>query len=152
MVEGDTVIVGVVAPVDHRMLVKLLPVTVIVEELPGWHMLAPPVMTPVGAGLTVTVTGEDVAGHPLMSVTVTLKVPEAVTLIDGVVAPLDHRYDPPGFALSVTLPPWQNVVGPDAVIVAVGALIGTTALVVVDDPQSFVAVTLRLAEPDAPAV
>jgi hypothetical protein len=45
-------------------------------------------------------------------------LPEVVTLIDWVVAPLDHRYDVPEEAVSVTLPPWQKVVGPLAVMVA----------------------------------
>src|SRR3954471_14158994 len=35
-----------------------------------------------------------------------------------VVAPFDQRYDAPLLAVSVTLPPGQNVVGPLAVIVA----------------------------------
>ena len=43
-------------------------------------------------------------------------------MIEGVVAPLDHTYVAiPAVADNVTLPPVQNVVGPDGVIVAVGA-------------------------------
>jgi hypothetical protein len=43
-------------------------------------------------------------------------------LIDGVVAPLDHKYDVPADEVKVTEPPAQNVVGPPAVIVgAAGA-------------------------------
>lgn len=64
--------VGVVAPVDQRMLAMLLPETIIVAELPGWHTLVSPVIAPVGAVFTATVTGEDVAEHPLPLVTVTL--------------------------------------------------------------------------------
>ena len=44
-----------------------------------------------GVELTVTVVGDDVALQPAGSVTVTVKVPEAVTLIDCVFAPFDHR-------------------------------------------------------------
>ena len=39
-------------------------------------------------------------------------------MTEGVVAPFDQRYVEPVLAVSVTLPPAQNVVGPDAVIVA----------------------------------
>ena len=41
-------------------------------------------------------------------------------MIDWVVAPFDHRYELAALAVSVTLPPAQRVVGPLAVIVAVG--------------------------------
>ena len=58
-------------------------------------------------------------------------MPDEVTLIDGVVAPLDHKYELPLLAVRVTLPPWQNVVAPPGVIVAVGA--GFTVTVVGDD-------------------
>ena len=70
-------------------------------------------------------------------------MPLEFTVIDGVVAPLDHRYELPALAVSVTLPPAQNVVGPPAVIVAVGA--GLTATGVAADvalqPFAFVTVT-----------
>jgi len=46
-------------------------------------------------------------------------VPEVETVIAAVVAPVDHRYDTPPEAVSVTLPPAQNVVAPLGVIVAV---------------------------------
>ena len=50
---------------------------------------------------------------------------EAVMLC--AVEPSDHKYVYPAGALSVTLPPWQKVVGPDAVTVAGGlALTATT--------------------------
>jgi hypothetical protein len=52
------------------------------------------------------------------NVSCTVNVPEALTVIDCVVAPLDQRYDCAGLAVSVTLPPWQKVVGPSAVIAA----------------------------------
>ncbi len=52
-----------------------------------------------------------------------------MTLIDCVVAPFDQRYDePPPDAVSVTLPPLQNVVGPLGVIVALGAGFTVTAM------------------------
>ena len=33
---------------------------------------------------------------------------------------MDHKYELPVVEVKVTLPPWQNVVAPPAVIVAVG--------------------------------
>jgi len=62
----------------------------------------------------------------------------------GVVAPVDQRYDVPLDAVSVTLPPAQNVVGPPAVIVAVGLALTVTdvgALAALQ-PAAFVTVTL----------
>ncbi len=67
-----------------------------------------------------------------------------MTVIDAVVAPLDQRYDAALDAVSVTLPPWQNVVGRPAVIVAAGAALTVTA--VGDDVplQPFASVTATL--------
>ncbi len=61
-----------------------------------------------------------------------------------VVAPLDHRYDAPFEAVSVTLPPAQNVVGPPAVIAAAGFALTVTA--VGDDVplQPFALVTVTV--------
>ena len=47
-------------------------------------------------------------------------MPLADALIDCVVAPLDHRYDAPLLAVSVTEPPAQKLVGPLGVMVAIG--------------------------------
>ena len=43
-----------------------------------------------GSALTVTVVGADVAEQPFALVTVTLYAPEALTVIDCVVAPFDQ--------------------------------------------------------------
>ena len=61
-------------------------------------------------------------------------------MIEDVVAPLDHRYDDPLEAVSVTLPPAQNVVGPPAAIVAVGLAftVTTVAALVALQPFAFV--------------
>jgi hypothetical protein len=71
-------------------------------------------------------------------------LPDAVALIDCVVAPFDQRYATPLLAVSVTEPPVQNVVGPEAVIVADGN--ASTVTVVADEvalqPFAFVTVTL----------
>jgi hypothetical protein len=57
---------------------------------------------------------------------------------------VDQRYDAPADAVSVTLPPAQNVVGPPAVIVAVGLALTVTAVgaLVALQPAAFVTVTL----------
>jgi antibiotic biosynthesis monooxygenase (ABM) superfamily enzyme len=60
--------------------------------------------------------------------------------------PFDHWYDKPvpPLAVKVTEPPWQNVVAPLAVIVAVGNGLTVTvrALAVVAQPAAFVIVTV----------
>ena len=55
-------------------------------------------------------------------------MPVVLTVIAAVVAPFDQRYVLPALAVSVTLPPAQNVVGPPAVIVAVGFGLTVTAV------------------------
>jgi hypothetical protein len=70
-------------------------------------------------------------------------LPEVVTLIDCVVAPFDQRYEEPALAVSVTEPPAQNVVGPEAVIAATGVSFFVTVREArVLQPFAFVAVTL----------
>jgi len=49
-------------------------------------------------------------------------VPEVVTRIDCVVAPLDHKYESPDDEVNVTEPPGQKVIAPLAVIVAGGGV------------------------------
>ena len=48
--------------------------------------------------------------------------------MDFVVFPFDHRYELPVLAVSVTLPPAQNVVAPLAVMVAVGLFVTVTTV------------------------
>ena len=71
-------------------------------------------------------------------------MPDCETVIDEVVAPFDQRYDAPVEAVSVTLPPSQNVVGPADVIVATGLELAMTAVaaLVVLQPEALVTVTL----------
>ena len=59
--------------------------------------------------------------HPLASVTVTVYVvvDAGDTIIDGVVAPVLHRYPSAGEDVRMTLPPVQNVSGPPADIVGI---------------------------------
>ena len=65
-------------------------------------------------------------------------------MIDCVVAPFDQRYDAPLDAVSVTLPPAQKVVGPPAVMLAVGLALTVTAVgaEAALQPLAFVTVTL----------
>ncbi len=65
----------------------------------------------------------------------------ALTVIDGVVAPFDQRYDEALDAVSVTLPPAQNVVGPLAVMLAVGLAFTVTTVEADVALQPFVPVT-----------
>ncbi|MEO6486922.1 MAG: hypothetical protein ABIO78_03150 [Thermoanaerobaculia bacterium] len=97
-----------------------------------------------GAGRTVTDCGLDVAVQLPESVTVTLKMPLAFTMIDCVIAPFDHEYDEPGLAVSVTLPPAQKVVGPDAVMLAVGVVVTVTVVGAEVAEQLFESVTTTL--------
>ncbi len=71
-----------------------------------------------------------------------------LTVIDGVVEPSDQRYDEPLDAVSVTLPPAQNVVGPPAVIPAVGLALTVTVVSAAAVLQPFASVTIT---PYAPA-
>jgi hypothetical protein len=64
--------------------------------------------------------------------------------IDAVVAPVDQRYEFPLDAVSVTLPPAQKVVGPPAVMLAVGFAFAMTTVGadVVLQPLALVTVTV----------
>jgi hypothetical protein len=71
-------------------------------------------------------------------------LPLAVAAIDCVVAPFDQRYEVALGAVSATLPPAQKVVGPPAVMLAVGLALTVTGVGadVVLHPFAFVTVTL----------
>jgi hypothetical protein len=79
------------------------------------------------SGPTDTATGAEV-NVQLPNVSCTVYVPEVATTIDCVVAFVDQRYESAGAAVSVTLPPWQNVVGPLAVIEAAASVTIADAL------------------------
>jgi hypothetical protein len=118
-----------------------------VTEPPAQKVVAPDaVMAAAGRSCTVTVTGAEAALQPFASVTVTVESPASVTSIDRVVAPFDQRYDAPAEAVSVTLPPVQNVVGPDAVITGTArawTVTLTGALVAVQPFAASVTVTVN---------
>ena len=81
-----------------------------------------------GKAFTVTVVVAEAAEVQVPLFTETEYVPDSDTVIDCVVAPFDQRFPVADDEVSVTLPPSQNVVAPDAVIVGVvgAALIVTT--------------------------
>jgi|ERR1051325_10346088 hypothetical protein len=102
-----------------------------------------------GFAFAVTTVAVDVALQPLASVTVTLKEPEVTTLIDCPdernVAPFDHAYAKPLGALSVTEPPAQNVVGPDAVIAGVAGFAFAVIVICAEVAlQPFASITLTV--------
>jgi len=102
------------------------------------------VIVAVGSGFTVTVCDAGVDVQPFASVVVTVYVPEELTVIAAVVAPVDQRYDTPPDAVSVTLPPAQKVVGPLGVIVAVGSGFTVTVCDAGVDVQPFASVVVTV--------
>ena len=108
-------------------------------------------MLTFGLGLTVTGIAAEVAEQPAAVVTVTVKLPALLTVIDCVVAPLLHNQEFPAEAVRETLFPWQKFVAPFAVINAAGnglTVTITAAEVLVHVP--FVTVTVY--EPELFAV
>ena len=98
-----------------------------------------------GGALTVTAVGAEVALHPLPSKACTVKLPDAETVMDCVVAPLDQSHDVAALAVRTTSSPVQNVVAPSAVIVGVGGFgftLTTTGLDVAKHPFASVTVTV----------
>ena len=95
---------------------------------PPWqNVVGPPaVIVTEGAGFTVTLTADDVPPHPLLSITV--YDPDASTVMLDEVAPVLHTLLLLMLEVSTTLSPWQNVVGPLAVIE--GMLFGFTLTVI----------------------
>jgi hypothetical protein len=81
----------------------------------------------VGKAFTVTLVATEVAEQkPLL--TVTEYDPELLTVIDCVVAPVDHVFPVAEDDVKMTEPPAQNVVGPLAEIVGVAG-VGFTVMV-----------------------
>jgi hypothetical protein len=128
------------------------PVMAAVEALPvaPAQMAGGALIDSDGLVLTVTVTPPECDVQPDEFVTVTEYVPFAPTVIDCAWLPSLQVYpDIPAGAESVTLPPWQNVVGPFGVMMAEGN--GFTAIVCCDvavHPAAVVTVTLRTTDED----
>jgi hypothetical protein len=75
---------------------------------------------------------------------VTLNVPEEFTVIEREVALLDQRYELATELVSVTLPPWQNVVAPDGVMVGVGVAVPLAIVIEAVPVQVLVPVTVTV--------
>lgn len=73
-----------------------------------------------GKGFTVIKTGNEVDLHPLEPTLLTVKLPEVFTTILWVVSLVLHKFNVEKLEVSVTLSPWQKVLGPVIEIVAVG--------------------------------
>jgi archaellum component FlaF (FlaF/FlaG flagellin family) len=125
------------------------PLAVSVTLPPAQKVVGPEgVMVAVGSGLTVTVCDVGAEVHELASVTVTVYVPDVDTVMAAVVAPVDQRYEVPPEAVSVTLPPAQNVVGPDGVMVAVGSGLTVTVCEAGADMHELASVTVTVYVPE----
>lgn len=122
--EVETVMDCVVAVVD-----QVFPVgdeEVNTTDPPVQKVVGPPgvITGTLGAGFTVTVVGADAATHPEPFPTVTVYEPEAETVIDCVVSPVDHKYVDAAEDVNVTEPPAQKVVGPPGVTIGVAGAAG----------------------------
>jgi len=70
-------------------------------------------MGAAGRALTTVVTASDaMLWHPDAFVTLTVKLPDVLTFMLWVVAPVDHKYVVPVLDVNVTLLPAQNVADP----------------------------------------
>ena len=104
--------------------------------IPPSQKVVVPVTAIVGVvanGFTLTVIPADIAEVQSPLLTETEYVPEVETVIDCVVAPFDHVFPVADDDVKITLPPWQKVVAPLAVIIGVAGngITVTVAVVVV---------------------
>ncbi len=105
------------------------------------------VMIAGGLGLLmfVTITGVAVEEQPPALKTVTLYVPAALTVMADVVSPPgDHTYEVPPEAVSVTVSPGSNAVGPLTLMFATGIAFTVTVVAadVAEHPPTPVTCTL----------
>ena len=109
----------VVAPVDHKL--PLADEEVRTTLPPEQNVNGPPalIVGVAGNGFTVTVVPAEVADVQPPLVTETVYVPDVETVMDCVVAPVDHKLPLADEEVKTTLPPAQNVNGPPALIVGV---------------------------------
>lgn len=115
--ESETVIDCVVAPFDQVFPVADDDVRV---TLPPWQNVVAPetvIVGVAGAGVIETTVAADGAEVQVPLLTETVYEPADVTVIDCVVAPFDQTFPVADDEVNVTLPPWQKVVAPDAVMV-----------------------------------
>lgn len=89
--------------------------------LPAQNVVGPDgVIVGMSGVPTETVTELETALHPFASVAVTEYTPEDVTVMLELRELFDHKYVFPPPATIVTPPPWQNIVGPVGLAVALG--------------------------------
>ena len=103
-------------------------------------------------GFELTTNGAELAEQPLASITVTVYDPAADTVIDCVVAPVDHRFPVTDDDVSVTVLPVQTR-EPAPLIVGVataGLAVTTNAADVAEQPLA--SVTFTVYEPAAETV
>jgi hypothetical protein len=125
----ETVIDCVVAPVDQTFPVADDDVN---TTLPPAQKVNGPPAVMVGAegnAVTLTVVPAEVAEVQPPLVTATVYVPDAETVIDCVVAPVDHKLPVADDEVNTTLPPAQKVNGPPAEIVGVAGNAVTVTVV-----------------------
>jgi hypothetical protein len=131
----------VVAPVDQTLPAAEEEVSVMVA--PAQKEAGPLMVGATAAGLAVTAFAAEVALQPFASVTVTVNVPAAETVIDCVVAPVDQRLPVAEDEVSVTVEPGQNDAAPVIVGVAGAGFADTTfAADVAEHPLASVTVTV----------
>jgi len=115
----ETVIDCVVAPVDQTF--PLADEDVNTTLPPAQKVNRPPaeIVGVEGNAVTLTVVPAEVADVQPPLVTATVYVPDAETVIDCVVAPVDQTFPVADDDVNTTLPPAQKVNGPPAEIVGV---------------------------------
>ncbi len=125
----ETVIDCVVAPVDQRF--PLADDDVNTTLPPAQNVNGPPaeIVGVAGKAVTVTVVPAEVAEVQPPLVTATVYVPDVETVIDCVVAPVDHKFPLADDEVKTTLPPAQKVVGPPAEMVGVAGKAVTVTVV-----------------------
>ena len=126
--DAFTVMDCVVAPFDQTLLVGEDEVNV--TEPPAQNVVTPlaVIVGTEGSGFTTTLTGvEEVEVHP-RTVCETLYEPLVLTVIDGVISPVDQKFPEDAEDVNVTEPPSQNVVALLAVTTG-AAGIGFTVIV-----------------------
>ena len=134
----ETVIDCVVAPFDQMFPVAEDEVRV---TLPPWQKVVAPeavIVGVAGSALTETTVAAEAADAQVPLFTETLYEPPVETVIDCVVAPFDQMFPVVDDEVRVTLPPWQKVVAPEAVIVGVAGSAFTVTTVAADEAEAQV--------------